>query len=297
MSRHTMSRSIARVAVAVACGAALNAVSGCGASDDPAQDELAQHVAVAPSAQHAPGPRPSERLRQYQMHAPPALASAGQVAPFLDWAGASHADERADVHAVIAASANRPEVVQALIDEVERVQAVDLSRALLALAMLGETRTAAAEAYFTEFAWRPLPQTGTVVEGEILEQTQAAQLQAKAIDGLAYRNTDSANQQVMAIIAKHPSRIVRAEAINAYLWNRGDSDEARQALAHVVRKDEQVFLDRVRRVPGEPASVFNAKLARFLQRHPELTPPVPVRGDAAPSSDPPARSSAAPPAF
>jgi hypothetical protein len=85
------------------------------------------------------------------------------------------------------------------------------------------------------------------------------------------------NDALLALMREHPSRIVRAEAISAYLWNRKDSAEAKAALAGVVRPDEKIFLERVRHVSGEPAATFNAKLAEFVRRHPELRPPPPER--------------------
>jgi hypothetical protein len=231
----------------------------------------------APATNAPGGPSPSTLLKSYELHSPPSLASASDVPRFLDWAGASHVDERDDARKVLAEAASRPDVIDGFIKEIERVQTADHTRALLALALLGETRNPTAQDFFAEFARRPLPTTGPVIEGEIIEQTRAAQLQAKAVDGLAYANTEAANRVVTQIIAEHPSKIVRAEAINAYLWNHGDSDEARKFLAHFVRKDDSILLDRVRRDTGDTAEVFNSKLAAFLQKHPELAPPQPEK--------------------
>jgi hypothetical protein len=266
------------IVAAIGCGLGPVALIGCNAPRDESQGQSEQQATVAePSSKAAPARAPSERLSQYKAHSPPVLAAAAHVAGFLDWVGASHGDEKDDARKAIQAAAGNKDVVQGLIAEVERVRASDHSRAMLALAVLGETRSPTAQAFFSEFARRPLPQAGTVIEGEIIEQTQAAQLQGKAVDGLAYINNDSANKVVMDVIANHPSRIVRAEAINAYLWNHGDSDDARSALSQVVRTDESILLDRVRRVPGETASTFNAKLEQYLKRHPEVIPPAPVQ--------------------
>ena len=252
----------------------------------------------APGTKEAAGPSPSELLKQYHAHAPPQLTSGDQVPRFLDWAGGSHVDEKEDARKAIVDAAGNTDVVKALVAEVERVQSVDHTRALLALAVLGETKSPVAQEFFIAFARRPLPEKGTVIEGEIIEQTRAAQLQGKAIDGLAYINNDSANKAVMEIIASHPSSIVRAEAINAYLWNHGDSVEARRALSQVVRKDEQILLDRVRRVTGETADTFNAKLEQFLKQHPEVVPPAPEKFQTPPKpGDQRANFDAKPPAF
>ncbi|HRI38184.1 MAG TPA: hypothetical protein PLO50_06475 [Nitrospira sp.] len=234
----------------------------------------AQPHSEVPETKTANGPSPSKILNQYRLHSPPPFTSGADVPRFLDWAGASHVDEREDVRNANAAG-NTKEVVEALINEVERGKTLDHPRALLALSLLGETRSPEAQMFFSEFARRPLPTEGTVIEGEIIEQTRAAQLQAKAVDGLAYANNESSNQVVMEIIANHPSKIVRAEAINAYLWNHGDSPEARIRLSQYVRKDERILIDRVRRTTGETAESFNRKLDAFLKQHPEVIPPQP----------------------
>ena len=231
----------------------------------------------APGTNMAAGPRPSEILKGYKVHAPPPLVSGDDVPHFLDWAGASHVDEREDARKAIADAGSNKDVVQALIKEVERVQTLDHTRALLALALLGETRSPEAQAFFGEFTQRPLPTGGPVIEGEVIEQTRAAQLQAKAVDGLAYANNESSNKVVTEIISNHPSKIVRAEAVNAYLWNHGDSDEARTFLSQYVRKDELILIDRVRRTTGENAESFNRKLDQFLKKHPEVAPPRPEK--------------------
>jgi hypothetical protein len=236
--------------------------------------------ADAPGSRSPGGPRPSEILKGYKAHSPPPLATADDVPRFLDWAGASHVDEREDARNAITAAANNKEVVQAFIKEVERAQTPDHTRALLTLALLGETRSPEAQAFFADFARRPLPTDGPVIEGENIEQTRAAQLQAKAVDGLAYANNENSNQVLTQIIAEHPSKIVRAEAINAYLWNHGDNEEARRALSQFVRKDEQILIDRVRRETGETAESFNRKLDEFLKKHPEAMPPAPEKLEA-----------------
>jgi hypothetical protein len=301
----TTKRPLRTVLVAIAalsCGIGCATLTGCASSADDAQPSESAQGAVAttpgvPSARQATGASPRELLVRYQAHSPPQLASADQVGRFLDWVGASHVDEKEDARRAIVAAASNQAVVEALIVEVERVKATDHSRALLALAILGETKNPKAQAFFTAFVRRALPQQGTVIDGEIMEQTQAAQLQGKAIDGLAYINSDSANKVVMDVIAHHPSKIVRAEAINAYLWNHGDSVEARKTLSQFVRTDEAILLDRVRRVTGESAASFNAKLAQFLKQHPEVVPPDPERSKAAATPAQPQGRSLPPPAL
>jgi hypothetical protein len=79
-----------------------------------------------------------------------------------------------------------------------------------------------------------------------------------------------------------PSRIVRAEAIAAYLWNHDNSAAARQTLSGQVRDDERIFLDRVVKRDGEQRESFNRKLSTYLKEHPEARPPAEEKSKAGP---------------
>jgi hypothetical protein len=166
--------------------------------------------------------------------------------------------------------------------EAFEAQPVDHSRALVVLSLIGEARSKHGEECLVRFMALPFPDKGTVVDGEILEQTALATLQAKAIDGLAYLRSDTADKLVFEAVAKHPSRIVRAEAIAAYLWNHDDTDRAKEALKPYVQKDEVIFLDRVVKREGEPKESFNKKLDAYLKLHSDLKPPAPEKAQPRP---------------
>lgn len=236
----------------------------------------------APGTNQPPGPLPSQLFAERSLHKPPALTATGdtaraQAAAFIDWASLSIPAEREDARRALAAASGNDQIARAFFDAALAAEKTDHSRALVALSLLGEMRNRAAEPWLRDFVRRPLPREGTLVNGEILEQTALATLQAKAIDGLAYLNSESANREVLNAVAQHPSRVVRAEAIDAYLWNHQDSQAARETLRRYVRKDEQIFLDRVRRESGEPAESFNRKLEAYLKAHPDAAPPLPER--------------------
>lgn len=221
-----------------------------------------------------------EAIGRSVRHEPPRFdpnAPERTASDLIAWASVSTADEREVVRKSVSDLARSEAVARALCQEVFTSRLRDHSRTLIALALLGETRSDTAERCLTEFVRLPFPTTGHEVHGEIIEQTALGTLQAKAVDGLAYRMTASADAEVLRLVREHPSRIVRAEAISAYLWNRKDSAEAKEKLASIVRPDEKIFLDRVRRVSGDTAETFNAKLREFLRQHPELQPPSPER--------------------
>ena len=228
------------------------------------------------------GARPNEIVKQLATQKPPALAGTGadatkSVAAFVDWAAASTSDQADLVRRAVAEAGRSAEIMGAFCEEAFAAQREDHSRALVVLALVGEARSKFGEECLARFLAIPFPEKGTVVDGEILEQTALGTLQAKAIDGLAYLKSDSGDKLVFEAIAKHPSRIVRAEAIAAYLWNHDNSDKAKEALKPYVRKDELIFLDRVTRVEGEKKESFNRKLAAYLKAHPEVRPPAPTK--------------------
>jgi hypothetical protein len=226
--------------------------------------------------------RPKAIERKVTRQAVPSIDPANPertATELIAWAAASTAAEHERVRGVIDQVSGNESILRALCSAALEERTKDHSRTLIVLAIIGETKSDAGERCLTEFVNLPFPASGHYVQGEILEQTALGTLQAKAVDGLAYLRTATADQTVLRLIREHPSRIVRAEAISAYLWNRGDSGEAKAALAGVVRPDEKIFLDRVRRVPGETAGSFNPKLRVFLDRHPEVQPPAPVKGD------------------
>ena len=256
--------------------ALLTFVTGC-----PRKAPSAGPDAKPPSANEPAGPPPSTILAGRTLHNPPALTATGgdasrAVAAFIDWAGASLPEEHEDGRKALEAARGNKDVVKAFADEITRAQRTDHSRALLALALLGELRSPDAEQFLRDFVNQPFPTAGhKTTEGEIIEQTALGTLQAKAIDGLAYLNSPSANEEVLSQVSKHPSIIVRSEAISAYLWNQKDKEAARRTLLQRVLKGEERYIDQITRVEGERAGSFNPKLEAYLKAHPEVVPPAP----------------------
>ena len=237
-----------------------------------------------PSTREPPGPRPSRLLAERPSRQPPALAGTGEQArrstlAFIDWAGASSIEEREAARKAIAVARENGDVAMVLCEEALKAQKADHSRALLVLSILGELRNPRGEDCLHRLVNLPFPTNGTMTrEGEIPEQTALAELQAQAIDGLAYIRTKTGDEEVLKQVKNHPSIIVRAEAIAAYLWNHQNSQEARRTLMQYVRKGDEIYLDRITREDGEKGESFNRKLQAYLKAHPEAIPPKPEQG-------------------
>lgn len=256
----------------------VTACPGKGPANGPANGQASP---TPPKANEPAGPAPSTILAGRTLHQPPALTARGEdarraVAAFIDWAGASLPEEHEDGRKALTAARENPDIVKAFTEEISAAQKTDHSRALLALSLLGEMRSPNAEEFLRQFVNQPFPTDGhKTTEGEIIEQTALATLQAKAIDGLAFLNSASANEEVLTQVSKHPSIIVRSEAISAYLWNQKDKEAARRTLLQRVLKGEERYIDQITRVEGERAGSLNPKLEAYLKAHPEVVPPAP----------------------
>ncbi len=201
--------------------------------------------AQAPTPGSAPPPQlivPAPGSTSAPPLASPNVPAAESVPRFIDWASRSGTEQRETVRKLIAAAAKSSDVAEELCREIFEAQKSDHSRTLIMLSVLGEMRNPEGEKCLTRFIHQPFPTQGTMVNGEIIEH------------------------------GAHPSRIVRAEAINAYLWNHQDSQTARAALLKVVRPDEAGFLDRPRHEPGMNRDQFNGKLQEYAKKHPAPKP-------------------------
>lgn len=232
-----------------------------------------------PSSKQPAGTSPSRIIASKNRQIPTLNATAANaqtvVSDFIKFAGESGGDQHEAIRKNLQAAGGNRAVVDAFCNEAFRAQKEDHSQTLFVLSLLGEIKSSFGLDCLSRFMKIPFPQTGTVVDGEIVEQSALATLQAKTIDGLAYLNTAESNRLVLDAVKNHPSIIVRAEAIEAYLWNQRDKAAARKELLQVVRKGEEIYLDRVRRETNEDAATFNRKVAAFLKKHPEVRPPKP----------------------
>ena len=201
----------------------------------------------------------------------PVAGAKERVASFVSWASRSAPSDVPEIRRQRATVRDDAAAVAALADHA--FDAVDHSHALVALSLLGEMRSPHAEPHLLRVVSMPLPPSQ---EGEHDPRADVEMLQAKAVDGLAYLHTASADAQVLRIAGSHESRAVRAEAIDAYLFNHGDSEDARKSLAKAIAPADRIFLDRPRFMPGESAAEFDAKLAAFLAKHPEVQAPAPT---------------------
>jgi hypothetical protein len=242
------------------------------ASQNPPSQQAPRAATGSPSVGSATT-FPGVRLRPIPELFVGSVAPKDSVSAFIDRASVATVDEHETIRAAIARARTNVAITQALATSVMETRTQDFTRTLTSLSVLGELRNPTSEAALKTFVRLPLPTTGHLIEGEIAERTTLEELQMKAVQGLAYARTATGDAEVLHTVATHPSRAVRAEAIQAYLYNHGYTSEAREQLAKVVRADETAFLDRPHMISTTTAGDFNGQLATYLRLHPELKPP------------------------
>ncbi|MCI0690845.1 hypothetical protein L0337_02440 [candidate division KSB1 bacterium] len=162
-----------------------------------------------------------------------------------------------------------------LFDEFDKARANDFGKSLIILGIIGELKNPQATGRLLALINEQLPPEKDAGHGALSQREVIEMLQSKAVEGLAYLRTRTSDSLTLSIIQKHPSVAVRATAIDAYLYNHGDSLEAKQRLRTRVRPEDRPFLDRVRRTSAISREDFDKGLSRFYQLHPEAVAPEP----------------------
>jgi len=259
-----------RLSIIVICTLILSACNP--SSIDPGGNNI-------PSAKQSPGPLPSKLYEVRQAEKMPAFSSSKDVRTFVSWASQAPVSRRSEIRIRLSEEAANNNIAEALIEDFKSSELKDHSRALVILSLLGELKNEEAIKFLTSYVWEPLPEKGIPMEesGIVIERYNKEILQSKAVVGLAYSRDQTINQRVLEVISKHPSNVVRAEAIAAYLWNNKISEDVKNTLRQSVRRGDEIFVDRPIRTSSMSATEFNEELAAYLNKYPELTPPTPQK--------------------
>ncbi len=205
------------------------------------------------------------------------------VEKFVDWVSTMPSSQVGDVKQQIASVKSDPKVVDAVAGKLSFVNLGSYGRQLIYLSILGEMKS--------ERALGPLQDYLNSGECPVFEERAAirpasgapkmslfdacAGLKAAAINMIAYINSPAANAVVLKTIGGHASRTVRLSAMNAYLYNNGDSAEAIAIARQHAKPEEAKFVGIPRLTANMDPKDFAARLARFYTDHPEELPPQP----------------------
>src|SRR5207244_344578 len=140
-------------------------------------------------------------------------------------------------------------------------------RQFLLLSTIGQTRHPAAIGPLRELIWRePSNGHGDAPAERGRDDVPAATfqegLQARAVEMVAYIGGSDADAIVREAASSHPSAAVRHAAIDAYLFNRDDSEDEKTRLRELVSDEDKAQVDAMRFTREMDVEAFREHLAR-----------------------------------
>jgi len=156
----------------------------------------------------------------------------------------------------------QPGAAEAIALHYQRLPVERFSERLIVVSVLGELRRPEALSRLQEVIWTPLPVTESVPEG-LSTRDLEEMIQAKAVHGLAYLATSAADEAVREVIANHEALHVRVSAIDAYMWNHGDSRQTAQELFELLPAEMHLYVERPRFHRGMDPREFSRRLSAW----------------------------------
>lgn len=238
-------------------------------------------MTVPGRSQPPPPGRRGQEVQSPTLPLPPPRDAATTEA-FLTWIATRPGDRAADVREAIAAIREKAAVAAVLHGELLRLPCADVGRHLLLLATIGELRDRSSAAVLERFAWLRDEQVIRHPEPTTRRCSFAAggMLQARAAEMLAWVLRGKDDDAVLRLIRDHPSRAVRAAAIDGYLFQRGDAPEAVASLRGVVAEADRSLVGLPRFGVDTDRATFDRRVAEFEAAHPDEAPRPPRRGAA-----------------
>ena len=212
---------------------------------------------------------------------PPVPFRPDKIDEFLAWVAAAPASERETVRRQIAAASESDRVVDRLTERLMRFPVTDRTRHLVILSTLGEMRPPRAINALKQFIWYDREMfalaggsAGGGNQTSFFNPTRA--LQSRAVEMLAYIGGNEALAATLEVAARHTGPEVRIAAMNAYLFNQGDSETAKAELARVVRESDLKYIGLARFTRDMNVKQFNAQVRAYYEKFPSERPIAPV---------------------
>jgi hypothetical protein len=162
----------------------------------------------------------------------------------------------------------QPGAVKAITRHYQTLPAEAFEKRLMVIGILGEMRRPDSASQLREVVWAPLPPAESTAE-KLSQRDLEEMIQVKAVQGLAYLATPAADQAVLEVIANHEALHVRASAIDAYMWNHGDSRQTADQLYRLLPAELHPYVERPRFHRDMDPAEFTRRLAAWRERwHP-----------------------------
>ena len=158
----------------------------------------------------------------------------------------------------------QPNLLAALQDHYRTTPASNYYRRYLVLQLVGELQKPDALPFLKDVATAPLPPQTASAESLSPRDDEVA-IQMKAVHGVGFIRDgsglpmSSAFGDLLQIARTHPDRVVRIAAIDTYMWNHPDKQEAAATLNLALSEEYRPFISRVRFYRGAALETFSRR--------------------------------------
>ena len=212
---------------------------------------------------------------------------------FITWVEQTPLAQKSNVLAAISAGNNSTNIsaLNSHLD-VTSFPITDISDEFMLLAIVGQLRALQSITPLKNLIWLATPvmtcadgdagDAGAIDGGDISALDCDGIVRARAAEMLAYieiaQPRFSSLSDVLTIASTHPSVTVRRAAMDAYLFNNGDSADAAATLRSLVQDADVIFVDGNRFTSTMDAAAFDDQLNNFYSIHSDQLPPTPNSG-------------------
>jgi hypothetical protein len=163
------------------------------------------------------------------------------------------------VNAAVAILRDQPAAVASLVDYYNDFRAPEYEKRMMTIGLIGELQRTDATPFFQSIIWRSLWLGQPIAEGPTPKEL-VEMIRVKAVHGLAYLRTAEADEDTIDVMRYHDSFAIRIAAIDSYMWNKRDSEEAAGQLYLALPVDLHKFVQRPRFHRDMDRAEFNAQL-------------------------------------
>jgi hypothetical protein len=220
----------------------------------------------------------ASRLRQVVADLPPAASVDEVELALFDLLPQIYRATNRDlpvVAEVVAGLRRQPAAVEAMARQYRQLPAEAIEQRLVVLGILGEMRRSDAVAQLREVVWAPLGPADSQAE-RLTARDLEEMIQVKAVQGLAFLATPQADAAVREVIENHEALHVRVSAIDAYMWNHGDSPATAAELYRLLPADLHPYVERPRFHRGIDREEFTRRLRAWQKKWGSQSQPAPM---------------------
>jgi len=236
--------------------------SACVPEDDTALHAADEHRGALQFAHH---PTLVVQLAEQLPPDLPTEALAARLPRFLEEAGRASRQERPLVREALLKLREQPNAVEAFTRFYTELPETQFAKRRLLIALVGELQRDDAFTFLKEVVWVAPQRTTKTAEGYTADDFETV-IAIKAVHGLTFIRMDDGTMSEQAmneslnVMKNHHSPAVRIAAIDAYMWNHGDSREAAAQLRAALDPELHRYIGRPRFHAGINEAVWRSQM-------------------------------------